>query len=390
MDTNDVIEACMKTIQAKFENLNTLNIVVCGKSGVGKSTLVNAIFREDLAETGIGQPVTQSMKKYTKQGVPLAIYDTKGFELGKDAQEGVKNELLKLISDGIASRDICQEIHCIWYCVNSTSNRFESEEIQWIKEFTKENAKYHTPVIIVLTQAFSKKHAQEMKDKIENENLRVLQVIPVLAKDYEMDDDRPPIKAYGMDKLIEVMQQALPEELLDTLANVQQVNLEMKLKKAHAAVVAGAAAASVAGVAPIPFSDAALLVPIEVSMMASITVVFGLDIDKATLTCIVSTVFGSGGATIAGKTIVANLMKLIPGVGSVVGGAISGTTAAALTTALGEAYIGVMTAMYHGELKKKDIESKGGQAKLIRLFKKNLKKNKGLNYKDYMTLLHGN
>jgi uncharacterized protein (DUF697 family) len=33
------------------------------------------------------------------------------------------------------------------------------------------------------------------------------------------------------------------------------------------------------------------------------------------------------------------LLKLIPGVGSVVGGAISGATAAALTTSFGEAYI---------------------------------------------------
>ena len=79
----------MNAISAQVGNLNTLNVVIVGKTGVGKSTLVNAIFREDLATTGTGRPVTQRMCRYTKKDVPLAIYDTKGFELGKDEQQEV-------------------------------------------------------------------------------------------------------------------------------------------------------------------------------------------------------------------------------------------------------------------------------------------------------------
>src|SRR3954468_10972307 len=35
------------------------NLAVFGKTGVGKSTLVNAIFGEEVARTGIGEPVTK-------------------------------------------------------------------------------------------------------------------------------------------------------------------------------------------------------------------------------------------------------------------------------------------------------------------------------------------
>lgn len=373
MDFNNLVDGCMSAITSKIGNLNTLNVVVVGKTGVGKSTLVNAIFRDELATTGIGQPVTQRMCKYTKQDIPLAIYDTKGFELGNDAQQEVKEELLKTIKEGNETRDIAKMIHCIWYCVSVTSSRFEPEEIQWIKDFTTKN-QYNVPIIIVLTQAFFKKRAEEMKNQIENENLDVIQVVPVLAKDCDEFDDGHIVKAYGTDTLIEIMQKALPDELVDTLMYVQQSNLELKKKKAQAAVAAAAASALATGASPIPFSDAAILIPIEVTMLASITVVFGFDPNKTMLSALVSSIVGTSGTTLVGKTVVANLLKMIPGLGTVTGGIISGGTASLLTTALGEAYIGVMTAMYNGEIDEKDLETTSGKKKFQKLFKKQLKK----------------
>lgn len=45
-----VAEECIRAINDKVNNLNTLNIVVAGKTGVGKSTLINGVFRENLAK----------------------------------------------------------------------------------------------------------------------------------------------------------------------------------------------------------------------------------------------------------------------------------------------------------------------------------------------------
>ena len=124
---------CIKAINERIKNLTHMNIIVAGKTGVGKSTLINAIFRENLVKTGIGKPVTQHMRCYSKKDVPLSIYDTRGFELGKTAQEEVKQEVLHAIQDGLASRDVNKAIHCIWYCVNATSNRIEEEELNWLR-----------------------------------------------------------------------------------------------------------------------------------------------------------------------------------------------------------------------------------------------------------------
>ena len=373
MDVNKLVDDCINAVHERIRNLNTLNVVIVGKTGVGKSTLVNSVFRENLAETGIGKPVTQHMRKISKKGMPISIYDTKGFELGKNAQDEVKEELKNLIADGVKSHDVNKAIHCIWYCINAASNRIEQEEINWIKQLTQENRVYQVPIIIVLTQSFSKKHAREMKKAIEDENLDVVNVIPVLALDYEVDDDYV-VKAYGLDTLISIMEEVLPEELEDTLSNVQKASLDLKIKKSQAAVATAAATAAGIGAAPIPFADAAVLIPTEITMIASITAFFGFELSKSVLTSLVSSVVGTAGATFLGRTVVSNLCKLIPGVGTVAGGTISGATASLMTTALGEAYIGIMVAMFKGEIKEKDLQTEAGRKRLAELFKEKLQK----------------
>lgn len=372
IDADKVAQDAINAIAEKIKNLNTLNIIVAGKTGVGKSTLINSVFREKLAETGMGKPVTQHMRKITKKGVPLAIYDTRGFELGKEVQTEVKREVTETISKGLATQDINKAIHCIWYCINTASNRVEPEEIEWLKELSMDNQITQVPIIVVLTQAFSKKKAQELRQMLLNENLDIIQVIPVLAEDYEIED-LGTAKAYGLDVLIKVMGEALPEELMDTLQNLQIVSLEEKKRRAQAAVATAALAAAGEGAAPIPFSDCALMIPTQLGMIASITVIFGFDVNKSIITALLSSTIGAGGATVLGKTVVTNILKFIPGIGTVAGGAISAGTAGVITAALGEAYIGVMELVFKGDMSIDDIDTKKGKETMSQLFKSNLK-----------------
>lgn len=373
IDTDKIAQEAIDAIAEKIKNLNTLNIIVAGKTGVGKSTLINAVFRDKLAETGMGKPVTDHMRKISKKGIPLAIYDTKGFELGRDVQQQVKQEVMETISKGLAPQDINKAIHCIWYCINTASNRVEPEEIEWLKELSKENQITQVPIIVVLTQSFSKKNADAMRKMILNENLDVVQVVPVLAEDYEIDEAYV-ARSYGLDVLIHVMGEALPDELMDTLQNVQIASLAEKKKRAQAAIATATLAAAGEGAAPIPFSDCALLIPTQLGMIASITVIFGFDVNKSILTAFLSSTLGSGGATLLGKTVVSNLVKLIPGVGTIAGGAISAATAGVLTAALGEAYIGIMTLVFNGEMSIDDLSTKRGKDQMTALFKYELKK----------------
>ena len=88
---------------------------------------------------------------------------------------------------------------------------------------------------------------------------------------------------------------------------------------------------------------------------------------------IVTATIGTAGTTVLGKTVVSGLLKLIPGVGSVVGGLISGATAAALTAALGEAYIAILIKVMKGEMTMAELQSKEGMQAISALFKEYLK-----------------
>ena len=373
IDAEKIAQEAINAIAEKIKNLNNLNIIVAGKTGVGKSTLINSVFKEHLAETGTGKPVTTHMRKLGKKDVPLSIYDTRGFELGKEVQSEVKQEVIDTISKGLATQDINKMIHCIWYCINTASNRIEPEEIEWLRELSMENQITQVPIIVVLTQSFSKKKAQEMRQILLNENLDIVQVIPVLAEDYEIED-LGIAKAYGLDVLIKVMGQTLPEELIDTLQNVQIACLEEKKRHAQAAVATAVVAAAGEGAAPIPFSDCALLVPTQVGMIASITVIFGFDVNKSIITALLSSSIGAGGATLLGRTVVTNILKFIPGAGTVVGGAISASTAGVITAALGEAYIRIMELVFKGELSLDSLGTKEGKEAMTTFFKEQLSK----------------
>lgn len=372
IDASKIAQEAIDAIAEKIKNLNTLNIIVAGKTGVGKSTLINSVFKKKLADTGMGKPVTSHMRKITKKDVPLAIYDTRGFELGKEVQTEVKQEVMDTINKGLVTKNINMAIHCIWYCINTASNRIEPEEIEWLRELSMENQITQVPIIVVLTQSFSKKKAQEMRQVLLNENLDIIQIIPVLAEDYEIED-LGVAKAYGLDVLIKVMGEALPDELIDTLQHVQIACLDEKKRRAQAAVATASVAAAGEGATPIPFSDCALLIPTQVGMIASITVIFGFDVNKSVITALLSSSIGAGGATLLGKTVVTNILKFIPGAGTVVGGVISASTAGVITAALGEAYIAIMELVFKGEMSIDDLGTKKGKDKMTVLFKQQLK-----------------
>ena len=372
IDLYKTAQDAINMISERIRNLKTLNIIVAGKTGVGKSTLINAVFKEKLAETGIGKPVTDHMRKITKKDVPLAIYDTRGFELGREVQKQVKAEVIETVSKGLASNDINEAIHCIWYCINTASNRVEPEEIEWLRELSRENSVTRVPIIIVLTQSFSKQNARELRNMLINENLNVLQIVSVLAEDYVINDEYT-VRAYGLDTLIHIMADVLPDELGDTLQNVQIASLAEKKRRAQAAVASATLLAAGEGATPIPIADCALLIPTQLTMIASITVIFGFSVNKSILTAFLSSTIGSGGATLLGKTVVGTFFKLVPGAGSIAGGAISAGTAGVITAALGEAYIKIMELVFKGEMTLSDLETKSGKARMAEFFRNGLK-----------------
>jgi uncharacterized protein (DUF697 family)/GTP-binding protein EngB required for normal cell division len=342
----DIFGQFFSKLQEEEANMQTVNLMVVGKTGVGKSTLINSVFRENLADTGIGTPVTRHLQKITKTGVPLTLYDTRGLELDQAVQQEVEQEILDEIEARFRVGASEHFIHMLWYCINSGTRRIEAFEIEWIRAFAA-----RLPVIVVLTQSVGKDY-KELAKYIRELNLPVKSIHPVLARDYEISDDII-LPAFGLRELVDTTFECLPEAVRTAFINAQKVNVQRKLETANRSVLPFVTAAFAEGYNPLPFADAALLVPTQLAMLARLTVVFGVPVNKTLMTSIISAVLGTGGATAIGRTIVANIFKFLPGVGSLIGGTINATTAAIITAALGLAYNQVMAALvrriYAGE-----------------------------------------
>ena len=162
----------------------------------------------------------------------------------------------------------------------------------------------------------------------------------------------------------------------DFLEELQEYQYKEMLEKANNIVLGFVASTTATGAVPIPFADAPLLVGQQVAMMIAINNVFGFDVKRDALQSLVVAALGVGGATVIGKTVASNLMKLVPGVGSIAGGAVSAGTAGVITLGLGKAYIEVCKAIKMGKLNQDALTKKEGREMLKKAFKEQMKKSK--------------
>lgn len=309
-----------------------VNLLVVGKTGTGKSTLVNTIFNEKIAETGQGRPITQHMRRYTKEGSPVSIYDTKGLEVAN--YKDILKDLTAKVREINRSERAEDHIHAAWLCIAEGARRVEEAEIELAKILDD----LSVPVVVAITTAVSDQGFRaEVRDILHS----VSNVVRVNSEPFVMDAEVVvPVK--GVDVLVDATMEVVPKGQKNAFAAAQRIKVDHKVARSRAAVATAAGLAMTAGAAPIPFSDAAAIVPIQIGMIASISACFGLDLTTGFLTTLVTSSLGATGGTLGGRALVGGLLKLIPGAGSVVGGTISAGVAVTLTTAFGETYIAVL------------------------------------------------
>jgi uncharacterized protein (DUF697 family)/predicted GTPase len=321
-----------KQVEEAFRKRGRVNIVIAGRSGVGKSTLINAVFHGRIAETGQGRPVTQEAREYIKDGIPVSILDTRGLEMA-GYRESLK-ELETLVRDRSGDADVMRQLHVAWLCLSEDSRRVEDGDIEVAEMLAR-----YMPVLAVVTKA---RNDQGFRAEVQKLLPQARNVMRVRALS-ETDEEGNTLKPKGLLELVDATMELVPESQRNAFAASQRVSIEQKRRRAHGIVVGAATTAAMIGATPLPFADAALLVPTQVAMLAGITGVFGLPLTEAFLSTLVSSAVTALGATFTGQAVVSGLLKLVPGAGTVVGGAIAAATATMLTTMFGEAYIAVLS-----------------------------------------------
>jgi small GTP-binding protein len=211
---------------------NRLNIVVIGKSGVGKSSLLNYLIGKELFRTGIGEPVTADYfeeKTFVSPAnrVEYHLYDTKGIE--PTTTREVKELVFGRINKCDKSENVFDWIHSMYYCFAASSKRIEPFEIDFIKSLRQK-----VNVIIILTKKdlVSKDDLIAIQNQINKEFDTDMQVIPVCSvstrtrKSVSVQDGKEKVlkhSFYGLWKKLEI---ELPNRLEDVISVIDEPSLE--------------------------------------------------------------------------------------------------------------------------------------------------------------------
>ncbi len=311
-----------------LRTIGRVNILVAGQTGVGKSTLINAVFGEDFAQTAAGRPVTQHAEWFESDTVPLRILDTKGLE-AKD-YAGTLQDMRTEIENCRAQKDARDQLHMAWVCIAAPSSRVQDAEIDIVRVLNK----YDIPVIVALTKDDDDPDFAEIVAGILTERraafAAIVQVRALARR------NRP---AAGLSELVTATYTALPAAHRAAFAAAQKINRDLNRQAADEYVTAAVTAAAAAAAIPIPFADVATMAPVQAGMLIGISTAFGLSLDQQQVMKLVAATLGCIAVSLAGRWAVGSVLKFIPGAGTVAGSVLNAAVAGATTRTIGKTYI---------------------------------------------------
>lgn len=311
------------------------NVFLVGRAGVGKSTLVNAVFDGNLARVGQGRPVTRQTRVYTRPGIPLSLYDNRGLEMSEF--KAIMADQERFIREANHDSDANRHIHVGWVCIPEDLRRVEDAEIDMARMLAA-----HMPVIAVITKARADRGFEAVVRKLLPQARAVIRVRALR----EQLDDGYALEPFGLDDLVATTCDLFPDGQKLAFVAAQKVDLELKRKAARGIVTRHGLYALGNAANPLPFADQAGLGMVFISMFAGVSAAFGLSPSAQMLSAFLAAAVGAPATTLTASLVAASLVKFIPVVGTLVGQGINAAVGPLVTTTIGMAYVELLYRLY--------------------------------------------
>lgn len=332
-------------------------IAIVGRRGAGKSSLINAIFGEERAEVGDYKSQTGSGEWYLFENSlgGIDILDTRGLGESHAPEESAAAATpLEELKAAIAEK--CPDVILFLSKGKEVGARIDEDlqQLQQLKTEIKRKHDYDVPIVGIVTQVdelapasisqppfdHPKKleNIQATVDILEDKLVEIITtpvtVIPVSAyveyEDGVMTYDR----RWNIDVLLDYLITELPKEAQVIIAKLSKVkSVQKKLSRNIAKSVMGVT--GLVGASPVPLADMPIITGLQVSMIGTIAMISGQKLNRRTIVEFLGAMGVNVGVGVALRTISRQLVKFVPGAGSV----ISAGIASAGTYALSEAAI---------------------------------------------------
>ena len=317
-------------LEDEYRRLKKPNVLIAGRTGVGKSTLINTIFGSNLAEVGAGRPVTDCYREYSSDTQLVKLFDSVGWEGGGEKEAAFIDDSRRFLQSRNASGAPEDRLHIVWYALDAPGARFTEFDAKLAGTVFDE-----IPVLFVLTKSdiASDDQLDALRKEINDAKLPNTVGIVEVAADPLVRRGTPICRPFGLEEVVKRTLDLLPELVRRAFIAAQRLSLPMKADEARKVILAACAAAFGVGWSPIPFSDAPLLVALQAGMVAKIAVIYGARPGGALGAMIAG--LGAGMLAASSGMFLANMLKFIPGLGTTIGGLINASVGAAITAAIG-------------------------------------------------------
>jgi len=153
VSSSDETTELRPTTDEIFRRCPQFRILVIGKTGVGKSTLINKAFGVQNATVSHDKPGEVSIERglVSPQNNKFVLHDSKGFEPGEE-------DNLKIVQDFInrrrAETDLKDQLHAVWLCfeIPCTGGRLLETGVEQFLTSKRKGELGDIPIVVVFTK----------------------------------------------------------------------------------------------------------------------------------------------------------------------------------------------------------------------------------------------